>query len=219
MPSLIRRRRVGLADEQAGQRAGGVEVVVGEHADGFELGGFEHVGFVDGQDRDSAAFGVLAGEQVHGLGGEGGVVGFGEAAERGDDGVVDPADADRGVAEVDEGVPGGVQGCEGGAQGHGLAGADFPGDHAEGVLADAPGDPGGCLGVGAVAVQHARCQVAAERHFGEPVVGLEFLDTHRSSSAMAWPVVSWPGGGSVRPAKLIAAPARRLSWAASIRAR
>ncbi len=36
----------GLADEEAGQRAGGVEVVVGEHADGFELGGFEHVGFV-----------------------------------------------------------------------------------------------------------------------------------------------------------------------------
>jgi hypothetical protein len=43
---------------------------------------------------DPAAFGVLAGEQVHGLGGEGGVVGPGDAAERGDDGVVDAADAD-----------------------------------------------------------------------------------------------------------------------------
>ena len=48
----------------------------------------------DGQDQDPAAFGVLAGEQIHGLGGEGGVVGSGDAAERGDDGVVDAADAD-----------------------------------------------------------------------------------------------------------------------------
>ena len=67
---------------------------------------------------------------------------------------------------------------EGGAQGHGFAGADFAGDDAEGVLADAPADPGGGLGVGAVAVQHARGQVAAERHLGESVVGLEFLDAH-----------------------------------------
>src|SRR5450755_143921 len=136
------------------------------------------------------------------------------ATGHGDDGVVDAADADGGVAEVDEGVPGGVEAGEGGAQGHGLAGADFAGDHAEGVLADAPADPGGCLGVGGVAVQHARGQVAAEGHLGEPVVGLEFLDGHWSSPAMAWSMVSWPGswagpagpGGSLRPAKLMAAP-------------
>ena len=224
MPSLIRRRRGGLADEQAGQRAAGVEVVVGEHADGLQLGRFEHVRLVDRQDRDPAAFGVLAGEQVHGLGGEGGVVGFRDAAERGDDGVVDPADTDGGVAEVDEGVAGGVEAGEGGAQGDGFAGADFAGDHAEGVLADAPADPGGRLGVGAVAVQHARRQVTPEGHFGESVVGLEFLDGHwfswaRASSMVIWPG-SWPGragpGGSLRPAKLMAPPARRVSWAASI---
>ena len=108
---------------------------------------------------------------------------------------------------------------QGGAQGHGLAGADFPGDHAEGVLADAPADPGGCLAVGGVAVQHARCQVTAERHSGEPVVGLESLDAHSSSwafSASASSMVIWPGssagpggpgGGSLRPAKLMASPA------------
>src|SRR6266498_6163450 len=79
-----------------------------------------------------------------------------------------------------------------------------PGDHAEGVLADAPADPGGGLGVGGVAVQHARRQVTAERHFGEAVVGLEFLDAHSSSWAFpgsaspgfpesASSMVSWPG--------------------------
>ena len=190
--------------------------MVGEHADGFELAGFEHVSFVDGQDRDPAAFGVLAGEQVHGLGGEGGVVGFRDPAERGHDGVVDAADADGGVAQVDEGMAGGVEAGEGGAQGHGLPGADFPGDHAEGVLADAPADPGGGLGVGAVAVQHAGRQVTAERHLGEPVVGLEFLDGHWFSWARTSSMVSWPGSwpAPARPAKLMAAPARRVPWAA-----
>jgi hypothetical protein len=78
------------------------------------------------EDRDPAALGVLAGEQVHGLEGEGGVVGSGDAAERGHDGVVDPAHADGGVAQEDEGVAGGVEAGEGSAQGHGLAGADLP---------------------------------------------------------------------------------------------
>jgi hypothetical protein len=43
--------------------------VVGEHADAFELGGVEEVGFVDDQDGDAAAFGVLGGEGVARLGG------------------------------------------------------------------------------------------------------------------------------------------------------
>ena len=47
---------------------------------------------------------------------------------------------------------------EGGADGDGLAGADFAGDHAEGAFGDAPADPGDGFGVGAVAVQHLRCQ-------------------------------------------------------------
>jgi hypothetical protein len=34
------------------------------------------------------------------------------------------------------------------------------------VLGDAPGHPGGGLGVGGVPVQHARGEVAAEGHFG-----------------------------------------------------
>ena len=112
---------------------------------------------------------------------------------------------------------------EGGPQGDGFPGADFAGDDAEGVLADAPADPGGGLGVGAVAVQHARGQVAPERHLGEPVVGLEFLDTHcaswmaRASSMVIWPG-SWRQRASPRPAKLMAAPASRASWAASISA-
>ena len=104
----------------------------------------------------------------------------GDAAERGDDSVVDAADADGGVAQVDEGVAGGG---EGSAQGHGLAGADFPGDHAEGVLAGAPADPGGRLAVGGVAVQHARCQVTAERHFGEAVMGEELERQARKDSS------------------------------------
>jgi hypothetical protein len=54
------------------------------------------------------------------------VVGFRDAAERGDDGVVDAANADGGVAQVDEGVAGGVEAGQGSAQGHGLPGAGFP---------------------------------------------------------------------------------------------
>ena len=68
--------------------------MVGEHADGFELVVFKQVGFVDDQDGGAAAFGLLGGEQAGGLGGEGGGAVGGPAAEGGDDGVVDAADAD-----------------------------------------------------------------------------------------------------------------------------
>lgn len=47
------------------------------------------MGFIEDQDRDPAAFGVLAREQVHGLGAEGGVGCPGDSAERGGGGVVD----------------------------------------------------------------------------------------------------------------------------------
>src|SRR6266567_9153627 len=90
---------------------------VGEHADAFELVGLEEVGFVDGQYGGAAALGLLGGEGVGGLGGErGGAVG-GPAAEGGDDGVVDAADADGGVGQVDGGVPGLVQAGQRGAGG------------------------------------------------------------------------------------------------------
>jgi hypothetical protein len=47
--------------------------------------------------------------------------------------------------------------------------------------------------VGGVAVRYARGQVPAERHPGEPVVGLGLLDGHASSRARASSMVSWPG--------------------------
>ena len=51
-----------------------------------------------------------------------------------------------------------------------LPGADFAGDHGDGALAGAPGDPGDGLGVAGVVVQHGRGEVLAERGTGEPVV-------------------------------------------------
>ena len=63
--------------------------MVTEHAHGFELGWGEHVGFVDGEDRDAAAFGVLVGDGLECLGHEGGVVRLGDSAEAGDDFAVD----------------------------------------------------------------------------------------------------------------------------------
>ena len=74
MPSLIRRRRVGWPTSRQAKAGGGVHVVVGEHADGLELGVVEQVGFVDDQDGGAAAFGVLGGEQRRRPGGQGGGV-------------------------------------------------------------------------------------------------------------------------------------------------
>src|SRR5258708_7109398 len=78
----------GLADEQAGEQGGGVHVVVGEHADAFQLVVFEQVGFVDDQDGGAAAFGLLGGEQAGGLGGEGGGAVGGPPAGGGEEGGV-----------------------------------------------------------------------------------------------------------------------------------
>jgi len=63
-------------------------------------------------------------------------------------------------------VPGGVQGRGRGSDGDGLAGADLAGDYPEGVLVDAPADPGDGFGVPAVAVQHRGREAAAEGHLG-----------------------------------------------------
>ena len=68
----------GLADQDGGERGAAVHVVVGEHADRFELVVVQEVGFVDDQDGGAAAFGGLAGQHVVGLGGQrGGAVGRG----------------------------------------------------------------------------------------------------------------------------------------------
>ena len=66
--------------------------------------------------------------------------------------------------------------------GDGLAGADLAGDHPDGVLVHAPGDPGDRFAVAGVAVQHRRGQVPPERHPGETVMRLQALNTHADAS-------------------------------------
>ncbi len=130
----------------------------------------------------------------HGLGDQRGGVEAGDPAQPGHEGGVEAAGADRGVGQVDDGVPGGVELGERGAQRDGLARADLPGDDPERGLGDAPADPGDGLGVPAVAVQHRRGEVAAERGGGEPEVGAEFVQAHRVLLAVGGGAV---GGGAV----------------------
>jgi hypothetical protein len=85
----------GLAYEQAGQRAGGVHVRVGEHAHRLELRGVEQVRLVDDEDDLAAPLGRFGGERVGGLRDQGGVVEAGWLAERGDDGAVDASESPR----------------------------------------------------------------------------------------------------------------------------
>lgn len=92
--------------------------------------GGEQVGFVDDEDGVFAAFVALRGEQLGGLGDQGGPVEAGHTAERADEVVVDAAGADHRVGEVDDG----------------LAGADLTGEHPDGVLVDQPGEPGAIRG-------------------------------------------------------------------------
>ena len=66
--------------------------------------------------------------------------------------------------------------------GDGLAGADLAGDHADGVLVHAPGDPGDGFAVAGVAVQHRRGQAPPERHPGETVMRLQPFDAHADAS-------------------------------------
>jgi hypothetical protein len=93
----MRRRRVGWPTRRQANGLRLSHLVVGEHADGFELGVVEQVGLVDDQDGDAAAFGVFGGQGVGGLRHEGGVVDQRVAAEREDDLVVDAAHPDGGV--------------------------------------------------------------------------------------------------------------------------
>jgi hypothetical protein len=154
----------------------GVHVVVGQHPDGLELGVFEQVGFVDDQDRGSTAFGLLDCQRVGGLRDQGGVVGQGLPTEREHDVVVDAPNADGRVGQVDDAVPGRVQRGERRTDRDGFAGADLAGDHADAAFGDAPADAGNGFAVAGVTVQHARCQVAAERGVGEPEEPLQSVD-------------------------------------------
>ena len=103
----------------------------------------------------------------------------GHAAEGGDDGVVDAADAD-GRGWAGRSACGGTGRVRSNAARRAtvLPAPTSPVTHAEGALLDAPGDAGGGLVVGVVAVQHAGGEFAAERHAGEAVVGLQIGD-HR----------------------------------------
>jgi hypothetical protein len=131
------------------------------------------VSFVNEQYRVAATFRGFGGQRVAGLGDERGGVEAGFGTECGDDVLVDASGADGGVGNVDEVVTGTVDAVESGAGGHGLADADFAGDHGDAAGVDAVRDAGGGLGVVGVAVQHTGGEVAAERHAGESVEGLD----------------------------------------------
>lgn len=142
------------------------------------------MGLVDDQDGNASPLCVLGGERVGGLRDEGGAVGLGDAAEAGDDGLVDAGDPDRRVGDVDDGVSGVVECVEGGPDRDCFPGADLAGDHAEAAFADAPGDAGRGRGMGGVAVQHPGGQVFAERHGRETVVALDLVYQLASSQVV-----------------------------------
>src|SRR6266571_2318438 len=107
----------GLADEQAGQRAGRVHLRIRQDPDGLELVVCQEMGLVDCQYGDPAPLVMLGGEQGGGLGGEGsGAVG-GPGAERGDHLVVDAPGAGGRIGQVNQCVPGLVERGDGGARG------------------------------------------------------------------------------------------------------
>jgi hypothetical protein len=152
---------------------------------------------VDDQDGGASVLFPLGQEGLAGLDGQAGAeVGRGHP-EGVDDLLVDAADPDHGVGDVDDGVSRRVEGVRAGADRDGLAGADLAGDHTYRSFGDAPGDAADGLVVGIVSVQHARRQVAAERHALEPVVGLQFLNhgdpsgsSRRCSASSSNPAVS-----------------------------
>src|SRR4249920_1715128 len=182
----------GLPDEQAGQGGVLVHRGVGEHADGFQLLVGEQVSFVQDQDGGAAAFFAFGHEGLAGLGEQPGSQVGGGLAEGGEDLFADAADPDHRVGQVDDGVPGGIQAGQDGADRDGLAGSDLAGDDADRAFADAPGDAGDGLVVGGVPVQHPGCEVPAEGHAAEPVVGLQFLNQRTSPGGWSWP----PAAGS-----------------------
>ena len=108
--------QLGLAEEQDGQRAGGVELGAGQHPDRLQLVMGQQVRLIDQQDRQPASLGELGGQVLGGLRDQGGVVEAGNPAEGGDDRVVNASRADLGVGDGDELVARGVQAGGGGAR-------------------------------------------------------------------------------------------------------
>ena len=152
---------------------------------------------VDHDDRCATPFSVFRGQRIGCLGGQGRGIEARDLAERGDDVVQHAADPDGRVRQVDDDVPGGVQGCGRGPDGDGFPGTDLAGDHAEGVLVHAPGDPRDGFTMSRVAVQHARCEVASEWHLGESVVRLQALNGHPVASSRTSSGVSLLGMSSM----------------------
>jgi hypothetical protein len=165
------------------------------------------VGLVDDDHAGLGLLGFFGGQQLGGLGDQGGLVEAGVAAERSDDLGVQAALADAGVGDLDDGVAHRVEGGDGGAGGHRLASADLAGDHADGVLADQPGDTGDGLGVAAVVVEHAGGQIAPKWRAAEAVVRAEPLD-HEAPSAL---VLGVAAGSMLVRGVVVAPPA--AGWA------
>ncbi len=157
------------------------------------------MGLLDDDGGCASALGVFGGQRVGGLWSQGGVVGQGLAAEGGDDAVVDAAHPDGGVGQVDDAVAAAVKGGQRGAHGHGLAGTNFAGDHADAAFGDTPADAGDRFVVGGMAVQLARGQITAERHPRKT----EVRDQFHHRGATSWPVSrsSWLGIWSLAPVR------------------
>ena len=128
--------------------------MIREHAHRLQLGVVEQVRLVEDDDWGAAPLGVLGRERCGGLRDERGRVEARRLPERGHDVVEHAADPDGRVRQVGHHVSGAVQAGGRGAHCYRLSRADFAGDHAEGVLFDAPADPGDGFGVTVVAVQH-----------------------------------------------------------------
>lgn len=149
------------------------------------------------EDDGLAAFVVFGGEEFGGLGDQGGPVELGDAAQRGDEVVVDAAGADHRVGQVDDGMAGVVKRGAGGAGGDGLAGTDFAGEHADGLLVNQPAEPGDGLFVTVACEELPGGEVAAEGVAGEAVVGAELLD-HAAPSTSSAPSASASPGRSAK---------------------
>ena len=109
----------------------------------------------------------------------------GHAPERRDDRHVDPAGADRRVAEVDDSVAGRRRARRARPRAATVLPAPTsPVISPIGGFLDAPGDPGDGLGVAGVAVQHRRGEVLGEGRPGKAPVGTQSSMRHRPSSSI-----------------------------------
>ena len=105
--------------------------ITSQHPQRFKLLVIKLVRLIDYQDGCPAALGGLGGQGGGGLGQQRPGVEAGCLAAGHGDPLVDAAGADPGVGDVDGPVAGGVEAGEGGTDAHGLARADFAGEHGD----------------------------------------------------------------------------------------